>query len=80
MRQESGTEDIDSGPSATGGVLCRLLGHRRSGALVFTHGDGIWRSRCKRCGRKMIRVGSARWEMDVGESRSGPGGRSEPER
>jgi hypothetical protein len=70
LRQESGTQSVDSEREASSGtadlVLCRVLGHRRSGSLVYTQGDGIWRSRCKRCGRKMVRTGRKRWAIDTG--------------
>jgi hypothetical protein len=66
LRQENGTGlQFGQEPGGADLVLCRLLGHRRSGALVFTQGDGIWRSRCKRCGRKMVR-GGKRWTIDTG--------------
>jgi len=67
LRQESGTELHAQGePRGADVVLCRVLGHRRSGSLVYTQGDGIWRSRCKRCGRKMVRTGRKRWAIDTG--------------
>jgi len=44
--------------------LCRLLGHRRSRTLAYTDADGTWKSRCGRCGAKMVRVRRRRWVID----------------
>ncbi|HKX91786.1 MAG TPA: hypothetical protein VJM15_05095 [Sphingomicrobium sp.] len=52
---------LDSDPDARRTILCRILGHRRSGTLAFTEGNGIWKSRCKRCGTHMVRMKRKRW-------------------
>jgi len=42
-------------------LLCRIVGHRRSGRLAHVV-KGRWRSRCKRCGAELIRVSPSNWE------------------
>lgn len=36
-------------------VVCKIFGHRRSVSCA-QRVDGVWRSRCKRCGAKLVRV------------------------
>lgn len=63
MRQKTGTQTLvlEDDPDAKDTILCRLFGHRRSGVLAFTDGDGVWKSRCKRCGTNMVRIKRRRW-------------------
>lgn len=44
--------------------MCRLVGHRRSRALAYNDADGTWKSRCGRCGAKMVRVRRHRWVVE----------------
>jgi len=63
LRQDIGTQS-PSGACDPGGkapILCRVVGHSRSRKLAFTDGDGIWKSRCKRCGRAMVRIKHKQW-------------------
>ena len=41
-------------------IVCRIAGHRRSvsGARRI---DGVWRSRCKRCGAEIVRIRPTQW-------------------
>jgi hypothetical protein len=42
-------------------ILCRILGHRRSGRHIHVE-KGSWRSRCKRCGIELVRVAPSDWQ------------------
>lgn len=46
-------------------LMCHLIGHSRSRVFLFTQGDGVWRSRCKRCGDKMVRSHHGHWALDL---------------
>jgi len=41
-------------------IMCRIFGHRRSGSRVHRV-DGVWRSRCKRCGAELLRIRHSKW-------------------
>jgi len=40
--------------------MCRIFGHRRSGSRVHRV-DGVWLSRCKRCGTELLRIRHSKW-------------------
>jgi hypothetical protein len=43
-------------------LICCIFGHRRSGSRVHRV-DGVWHSRCKRCGAALLRVRHAKWRV-----------------
>jgi hypothetical protein len=63
LRQDAGTQRLNNGtdPGAKDPILCRIMGHSRSSKLAFADGDGIWKSRCRRCGRVMVRIKHKQW-------------------
>ena len=45
-------------------MVCRFVGHHRSVSCARRI-DGIWQSRCKRCGADIVRVRPTKWrEME----------------
>jgi len=62
LRQDTGTQSLtgecDPGKDP---FLCRIIGHSRSSKLAFTDSDGIWKSRCTRWGRAMVRIKHKQW-------------------
>ena len=63
MRQDTGTQSLgdDFHRGGKDSIVCRIVGHSRSSKLAFTDGDGIWKSRWKRCGRVMVRIKYEQW-------------------
>jgi len=43
-------------------IMCRIFGHRRSGSRVHRV-DGVWHSRCKRCGAELLRIRHSKWRV-----------------
>jgi hypothetical protein len=41
-------------------IICRIVGHHRSVSCARRI-DGMWRSHCKRCGAKLVRVRRSKW-------------------
>ena len=41
-------------------IVCRIIGHRRS-RLRAELVAGTWRSRCKRCGVRLVRLQPSKW-------------------
>jgi hypothetical protein len=49
-------------------MVCRFVGHHRSVSRARRI-DGIWQSRCKRCGADIVRVRPTKWrEMEKVEA------------
>lgn len=42
------------------GILCRIIGHRRSQGLLWRRG-GHWHGVCQRCGNELVRTGRGAW-------------------
>jgi len=63
LRQDIGTQSPsrDYDPHPKDPILCRIVGHSRSRQLAFTDSDGAWKSRCKRCGRALVRIKHKQW-------------------
>jgi hypothetical protein len=41
-------------------IVCRFVGHHRSVSCARRI-EGIWQSRCKRCGANIVRVRPSKW-------------------
>ena len=54
-------------------LLCRFAGHRRSASRAWPTTDG-WKSYCRRCRAKLIRVAPEVWEEDLGPKLPESGG------
>jgi hypothetical protein len=46
------------------GLICRIVGHRRSKRDASFDTEHGWRSFCSRCQAPMIRIGKGDWTLD----------------
>lgn len=54
--------DTSEQPNGVQALICKVLGHDRSRRQARQDSEtGVWRSVCKRCGRKLDKSGDSGW-------------------